>query len=74
MRRDELLSNAMSLPVEARLDLVMDLLNSLDDRVASSEADALERVEARLAEIDAGAETVPHAEAMQRLRSRLVAR
>lgn len=71
LKADELLNEAMSLPVELRAQLADELLKSLNP--ARAEIDKLwaAEVEKRLAEIEAGqAELIPGDEVFARLHKR----
>ena len=71
LKTDELLNEAMSLPVELRAQLADELLKSLNP--AQAEIDALWAVEAekRVAEIEAGkAKLIPGEEVFAKLRKR----
>lgn len=71
LKAEELLNEAMSLPVELRARLVDELLKSLNPALAEMDALWAAEVERRVAEIDAGeVELIPGKEVFDKLRER----
>lgn len=68
MQSKELLATALALTIEERVELAVELLDSIDEHPSVPDDSALAKVEERLRAIDSGAPTVAHDEAMAQLR------